>query len=629
MCGIAGIFDLTDRREPQELLLRRMTDSLVHRGPDESGLFRQPGIGLGHRRLSIIDLSSGQQPMVNDDRSCTLVYNGEIYNYQELRDELVACGKVFRTQSDTEVLLRGWEQWGEGVMNRLRGMFAFAIWDRARDSVFLARDRLGIKPLYYAHLASGLLIFGSELKALTIHPELRREIDPYAIDEYFAYGYIPEPRTIFKQARKLEPGHTAMVRHGDKDIQPRQYWDVKFRTQVGRNVDELCLELTQRISDAVKVRLVSEVPIGAFLSGGVDSSAIVATMSKLQEDPVNTCSIGFDTAAFDESNYARAVAKQYGTKHLERIVDPNDFDLVDRLIDLYDEPFADSSAIPTYRVSELARRQVTVALSGDGGDEILAGYRRQRLHMVEEQVRRRIPIGIRKPLFGLLGTVYPKADWAPRVFRAKTTFKALAIDSVTAYFNTVSICNDAFRNRLFSKSFTSELQGYSAVEVMRRHSQSGPDHPLSQIQYLDIKTYLPGDILTKVDRASMAHSLEVRVPLLDHLLVDWLGGIPPEMKLNGSEGKYLLKRAMEPLLPKSILYRPKMGFSVPLAQWFRGPLKQRLADTVNGERLMDTGYFDRDYLRNLVDSHQSGRRDNSAPLWMLFMFDAFLKKNFE
>jgi asparagine synthase (glutamine-hydrolysing) len=379
------------------------------------------------------------------------------------------------------------------------------------------------------------------------------------------------------------------------------------------------------VREAVQVRLVSEVPLGAFLSGGVDSSAVVAMMAGLSPDPVQTCSIAFADPAYDESRYAEQVAQRYGTDHYREQVDPDDFALLEQLGELYDEPFADSSALPTYRVCELARRKVIVALSGDGGDENLAGYRRYRHHLAEERLRRPLPLGLRQPLFGTLARWYPKADWAPRVFRAKATFQALARDTVTGYFQGVGILRDELRAQLFSPSFRRELQGYNAVDLLHDHAQRAPiDHPLSLVQYLDMKTYLPGDILTKVDRASMAHALEVRVPILDHPLVEWMSGLPPEFKLRGGEGKYLFKQAMQPYLSNDLLYRRKQGFAVPVAAWFRGPLRERMQAQVLGTRMADSGLFDMDYLRTLVDQHTSGRRDHSAPLWSLLMFDTFL-----
>jgi asparagine synthase (glutamine-hydrolysing) len=377
----------------------------------------------------------------------------------------------------------------------------------------------------------------------------------------------------------------------------------------------------------VRIRLIAEVPLGAFLSGGVDSSAVVAMMAGLSRDPVNTCSISFGDPKFNESDFARQVAERYGTAHRVEQAGTDDFDLIGKLADLYDEPYADSSAMPTYRVCELARRKVTVALSGDGGDENLAGYRRYRWHTYEEKARSLLPLSMRRPLFGLLGSAYPKLDWAPKVLRGKSTFQALARDNVEGYFHSVSVLHDEMRERLFSDAFKRDLQGYRAIEVMRRHAERAPtDHPLSLVQYLDMKTYLVGDILTKVDRASMAHALEVRVPILDHELVEWMSSLPPDLKLRGREGKYLLKKAMEPHLPPEILYRPKMGFSVPLASWFRGPLRDRVREAVLGPALSDTGLFDRDYLGHLVKHHQSGVRDYSASLWSLLMFEAFLHR---
>jgi len=625
MCGIAGIFDTRERRPIDEGLLQRMNQAQFHRGPDDGGLHVEPGIGLAHRRLSIIDLSGGHQPLFNEDGSVAVVYNGEIYNFHELSEELLAAGHRFRTRCDTEVLVHAWEEWGPACVERFRGMFAFAIWDRKQSTLFLARDRLGIKPLYYSLLGNGQLLFGSELKALMVHDGLSRKIDPHSVEDYFGFGYVPEPRTIFTNVFKLEPGHTLTVRRGDVSLQTRQYWDVSFSANGVSDEREAGHELIERLSEAVKIRLISEVPLGAFLSGGVDSSAVVALMAGSGNEPVNTCSISFGDPAFDESKYAAMVATQYQTRHRVGEVSPDDFSLLDKLAGIYDEPYADSSAMPTYRVCELARKQVTVALSGDGGDENLAGYRRYRWHQYEERLRSLFPLSVRRPLFGALGRYYPKADWAPKIFRAKTTFEALARTDIEGYFHSVSILGDAMRNKLFSADFRRELQQYRAVEVFHRHAASAPDHPLSRIQYLDLKTYLVGDILTKVDRASMAHGLEVRVPILDHKFVEWLAGLPPELKLRGREGKYLFKKSLESRLPDEILYRPKMGFAVPLASWFRGPLRERVKTALLGPGMLDSGIFDRSFLQQMVDQHQSGRRDFSTPIWTLMMFEAFLR----
>jgi len=627
MCGIVGIFDTRGRREIDRALLARMNETQHHRGPDEADLYIEPGVGFGHRRLSVIDVAAGLQPLGNEDGSVMVCYNGEIYNYRELTEELKGLGHTFRTRCDTEVIVHAWEEWGEDCVHRFRGMFAFGLWDRNQQVMFLGRDRMGVKPLYYSMLPDGFFAFSSELKALRTLSQLNREIDPQAVEDYFAYGYVPEPKTIFKGALKLAPGFTLLQKVGAPMAQPRQYWDVPFKLHGAMSDEEAQEELLTRIREAVKIRLVAEVPLGAFLSGGVDSSAVVAMMAGLNEGPVHTCSIAFNDKAYDESEYASMVAAQYKTDHYTETVDTDDYGLLDTLAHLYDEPFADSSAIPTYRVCQLARKRVTVALSGDGGDENLAGYRRYRYAMAEQNVRGRIPSSLRKPVFGTLGRLYPKADWAPRVFRAKTTFEALARDTVEGYFHGVSVMSDALRAKLFSPAFRTGLQGYNAIEVMRGHAAKSPtDDPLSLIQYIDMKTYLPGDILTKVDRASMAHALEVRVPLLDHQLVEWISGLPADMKLKGGEGKYIFKKSLEAHLPHDILYRKKMGFSVPLASWFRGPLAQRVRDSLLGPLLADTGIFNLAFLRELVEHHQSGRRDYSASIWTLLMFEAFLRK---
>ncbi len=625
MCGIVGIFDLSGPSVIDRNLLSKMNETQFHRGPDEGGLHTEPGVGLGHRRLSIIDLSSGQQPLFNEDNSVVVVYNGEIYNFRTLAKELKTCGHVFHTHCDTEVIVHAWEEWGEQCVNHFRGMFSFALWDRKQQSLFLARDRLGIKPLFYAELAEGQLIFGSELKSLLCHPLLKKEIDPYAVEDYFAFGYIPEPRSIYKQVKKLLPGHFLCINRGKPLQAPVEYWDVPYKPVDIGNESDIQHELIERLREAVDIRLVSEVPLGAFLSGGVDSSAIVAIMAQQNSDaPINTCSIGFGDKKFNETEFANMVSKRYQTTHYEEYVDPDDYDLIDTLAHLYDEPYADSSAIPTYRVCELAKRKVTVALSGDGGDENFAGYLRHRWHMDEEKIRNHFPQAIRRPFFGMLGRYYPKLNWAPKIFRAKSTFQSLARDTVDSYMYSMSVINNDMRNSLFSDEFRKQLGGYNAKEVFRHHLKKAPtDHPLSLIQYLDTKTYLPGDILTKIDRASMAHSLEVRVPILDHKFVEWASGLPPDIKLKGREGKYIFKKALEHHLPNDVLYRRKMGFAVPLANWFRGPLHGRIRSAVLDGNLQAMGIFNNNYLVRLVDEHQSGKNDHSTALWSLLMFEAF------
>jgi asparagine synthase (glutamine-hydrolysing) len=627
MCGIAGIFDYRGRAEIDRTLLRRMTDILDHRGPDGDGYHIEPGIGLGHRRLAIVDLATGDQPLFNEEGTICVVYNGEIYNFQPLMAELAALGHIFRTRCDTEVIVHAWEEWGSACLDRFNGMFAFALWDAAKEVLFLARDRLGEKPLYYSFLPDGQLLFASELKSLLLSPRVDREFDPLAIEEFFAFGYVPDPRSIYRGVRKLAPAHHLTVRRGEPPPEPRLYWDLRFLDGAPVRQDEVEEELIARLRESVRLRMIADVPLGAFLSGGVDSSGVVAMMAGLKADPVSTFSISFGTQGWDESTFSREVAERYGTDHHVRAVDPNSFDLLDRLATIYDEPFGDSSAMPTFRVCAAARENVTVALSGDGGDEVFAGYRRYRWHCVEERVRGWVPTALRRPLFGLLGAVYPKLQWAPRPLRAKATLEELARDSIEAYFSSVSTCSDTLRRRLFSPNLRRELQGYNAADLLKRHiMRCNSDDPLSQVQYADFKTYLPGDILTKVDRASMANSLEVRVPLLDHTLVEWAARLPSHLKLHGREGKYILKAALEPNLRKEILYRPKQGFAVPLAAWFRGPLHRRLRETLGGPVLRDSGLFDMAAVGTLLSQHQAGERDHSAALWSLSMIEAFLRQ---
>ncbi len=631
MCGITGIFHLREKYDIDRELLSKMNQSQIHRGPDEGGVHFEPGVGLGHRRLAIIDLTNGQQPLFNEDGSIAVTYNGEIYNYRDVALELEKSGYTFRTRCDTEVIVHAWDKWGEACVEHFRGMFAFAVWDRNRNQLFLARDRMGIKPLYYAELDDGQFVFASELKALLVHPGIKRELDPFAIEEYFTFGYVPEPRSIFKQIKKLKAGHTLTLSFAKKVPASRMYWDVSFKT-AAINEHQIQEELIERLKEAVDIRMMADVKLGAFLSGGVDSSAIVALMSEVADkrSPLNTCAIGFNDPAYNEADYAKQIANHYKTNHHTLFVEADDFDLLDKLASIYDEPFADSSAMPTYRVCELARRHVTVALSGDGGDELFAGYRRHRFHMNEEKVRQALPHSLRSPVFSVLGKAYPKLDWAPQVLRGKSTFQSLARDSIAAYLNTVSIVNEDLRGRLYSLSFKSNLQGYKGDSVFRDIAEHAPtDHPLSLIQYLDMKTWLPGGILTKVDRASMANSLEVRVPILDHKFVDWSSTITPELKLRDGEGKFIFKKSLEKYLPQDILYRKKMGFSMPLSNWFRGPLQERVRSVLHGEAIRETGVFNDKMLKKISDDHVSGIKDYSSVIWSLLMFDSFYKATFK
>jgi asparagine synthase (glutamine-hydrolysing) len=626
MCGIVGIFDCRGQSEIDRRLLWQMTAVLLHRGPDGEGFHHAPGIGLGHRRLAIVDLAGGDQPLFNEDHSVCVVFNGEIFNFQPLMAELAELGHVFRTRCDTEVIVHAWEEWGEHCLDHFNGQFAFALWDEPSQTLLLARDRLGEKPLYYGFLDDGRLIFASELKSILCCPAIERRLDPLAIEEYFALGYVPDPRSIYLGVRKLPPGHFLLLRRGDEPPEPRCYWQLSFADSEAADPGSVREELIERLRQSVRMRMIADVPLGAFLSGGVDSSAVVAMMAGLEAAPVSTFSIAFGASGFDESSYAAAIAERYRTSHRVFAVDPNSFDLIDRLAAIYDEPFGDSSAMPTFRVSAMARENVTVALSGDGGDEVFAGYRRYRWHQYEDRVRRALPGVLRAPLFGTLGALYPKLDWAPRPLRAKATVQELAGDAAAAYFSSVSVCGDALRRRLFSRELRRDLHDYNAGELLRDHMRrAGTRDPLSQVQYADFKTYLPGDILTKVDRASMANSLEVRVPLLDHTLVEWAARLPPRLKLHRGDGKYIFKLALEPFVDSTILYRPKQGFVVPLAEWFRGPLRRRVRDALCGPVLRECGLFDMATIETMLSQHQSGGRDHSAALWLLSMFESFLR----
>jgi asparagine synthase (glutamine-hydrolysing) len=606
-----------------------MNDRQLHRGPDAGDYFFNPGVALAHRRLSIIDLEGSPQPMMSACQRVHIVFNGEIYNFKELHQELTKKGYTFNTHGDTETILNAYLEWGEDCVHHLRGMFAFAIWDKEQQSLFMARDRLGIKPFFYSLLDDGHFIFGSELKVLTAHSLFDKTLRDESVEDYFTFGYIPEPNTIYKNAFKLAPGFRITLKKGDEFLpEPEEYWDVPTSVEKTLTKEEVNEQLVERLKEAVDIRMVADVPLGSFLSGGVDSSAVVALMSQLQSEPVNACSIGFDVKEFNETDFAIEVAKRYKADHRIEIVDQDDFDLVDKLAALYDEPYADSSAMPTYRVCELARKHVTVALSGDGADELFAGYGRYRWHMNEEKVRQVLPFNFRKAVFKPLGALYPKMDWAPKFLRAKTTFQSMAMDTVEGYHNSISILRQDERNKLFSKAYKQKLGGYTSLKVFRKYQDKIKAlDPMKTAQYLDMKTYLVGDILTKVDRASMAHSLEVRVPFLDHKFVEWGFQVPSEVNLEQGVGKKSLKRSMEPHLPYDVLYRKKMGFSIPVAQWFRGPLREKLYKGLLSKQMENCGYFDMKQLRNLIDQHVKGIKDNSAPLWTLMMFESFLRQN--
>lgn len=622
MCAIAGIFHLATSKPVDPARVGMMTDAMVHRGPDGAGVWTAQGVGLGHRRLSIVDLGGGAQPMLSADAEIALVFNGMIYNFLDVRRDLEALGAVFRTNSDTEVLVHGWRAWGLGMLPRLNGMFAFALFDQARQTLFMARDRLGVKPLHYVTLADGSVAFASELKGLLANPAVRRELNPQAIEDFFALGYVPDDACWIDGVKKLPAGHFMLLTRGQPLPAAREWWDVDFSTRATGSVADLEAELREHLRVAVASRMVSDVPLGAFLSGGVDSSSVVAFMAEASSQPVQTCAIGFDNAAHDETRYATEVAKRFATSHRARIVASDDYAAANAIARMFDEPFADASALATWRVSQLARETVTVALSGDGADETFAGYRRYKFQDAEERVRSLVPRRWREPVFGSLARIYPKADWAPQMFRAKSTFAALALTGGEAYARSVGVTSPEERTALFSKSFRRSLQGHRAED---RYVTAMADAPardaLDRAQYADMKIWLPGDILTKVDRTSMAVSLEVREPLLDYRLVEFAAKLPASMRLRRGEGKWLMKRAMRGTLPDDILYRRKMGFVTPVSAWFRGPLSgeaQRLAG------LADTGWFDRATLEKVGADHIAGRRDHGRLLWQLAMFEKAL-----
>jgi asparagine synthase (glutamine-hydrolysing) len=627
MCGIAGIFHLKTPKPVDPARLERMCDAMAHRGPDGHGVWTAPGVGLGHRRLSIIDVEGSPQPMASSDGRAMLVFNGEIYNYRELRADLKMLGARFYTEGDSEVILAAWRQWGEECLSRLHGMFAFAIYDLDKRCLFLARDRLGVKPLFLAPLSDGSLAFASELKALTAHPLLRREADPLAIEDYLAWGYVPDSRSILKGVSKLPAGHSLLLRHGAPIPAPSRWWDVSFAERRRGKPEDLEAELLHLLRDAVASRMVADVPLGAFLSGGVDSSSVVALMAESSASPVKTCSIGFDVAALDESDYARQVAARFGTEHHSRVVSPDDFEHVDHLAWMFDEPFADASALPTWRVCQLARETVTVALSGDGADEAFAGYRRHVFQHGEDWVRDWLPGSMRASLFGTLGRIWPKADWAPRPLRAKTTLLSLAGSSAQAYASALSVTGPALREGLYSSQFLALRGDYRAEQGLVKLMDEAPARSgLDRAQYADLKFWLPGDILTKVDRTSMAVSLEAREPLLDHRLIEFAASLPEALRVHGRQGKWLMKRTMRRYLPDDILFRPKQGFVTPIAQWFRGPLASAAREIAGGGALARTGWFDAKRLGAVAEDHISGRCDHSRLLWQMLMLDRALAR---
>ena len=627
MCGIAGFIDLWESghsrsAEERASILDSMCRIITHRGPDDQGILLQPGVALGMRRLSIIDLAGGHQPISGEDGSVTIVFNGEIYNFLELKRDLETRGHTFKTHSDTEAIVHSYEESGASGLKTLRGMFAFAIWDENTRSLFIARDRAGKKPLYYTTTSRGVFVFGSELKSVLRHPDVERDIDPEALDAYFTLGYVPDPLSIFRNIHKLPPGHYLTIAQGGTTL--KQYWDFDFHHSPVRSEADTIDELRALLDESVRLRLISDVPLGAFLSGGIDSSTVVGLMARHSSQPVKSFSIGFHEDSFDELKYARLTAKRFGTDHHEFFVTPDICDVADELAWHLDEPFADSSAIPTYMVSRLAREHVTVALSGDGGDELFAGYSRY-------QVERNRGGFERLPKFLREGFLHPLSQRLPHAAWGRNYLHNVSLDPISRFLDSVSVFSSLNRKSLYTSGFASRI-GTDGYAGRLFHSLAGnvkTNDPLDRLLYLDSKTYLPGDILTKVDRMSMAASLETRAPLLDHKLIEFATGIPASLKLAGKESKYLLKQAVKDLVPAEILNRPKQGFGVPIQEWINQQLRSRIRETLNEPRTQQRGYVDSHYVDVLLQEHEQGRRNHSMGLWALLMLELWHRQFFD
>lgn len=628
MCGIAGF---TRFHQPTGNLdtLKSMGQAIIHRGPDAGGEYLDEQVGLCHRRLSIIDLSSaGNQPMHSADGQLTIVFNGEIYNFQALRDALIADGYAFRTKTDTEVLLALYQRDGEKLVDHINGMFAFAIWDKQQQQLFIARDRLGKKPLYYYH-DSDTFVFGSELKSILVLPEIPRVIRPDAVRDFFAYQYIPDPKSIFENIHKLEPGHCLTI--SQQALRTYKYWDLSFKQPLNADAEAIADTLLAKIKRSTKQRMVSDVPLGAFLSGGVDSSAVVGLMADHNDTPVTTCAIGFNSKKYDEVDFARKVAEQFNTDHHEFTVRENVEDNLEKIVAFFDEPFADPSLIPTFFVSQLARKQVTVALAGDGGDECFAGYSKYAVDEVENKLRSLFPGFIRKYLFSTLASQLKHAK-STAFRKAYTLLNTLSLEPDYGFFLTNSFFREALWERVVSNKFKASLGSYHPSEITTNHYKNadGPDH-LAKILYTDFKTYLPGDILVKVDRMSMANSLEVRAPILDYEVVEYAASIPSALKLHKGDKKHILKKAFSKLLSHDTLYRKKMGFSVPLAEWLRNEIKDQAERILFGQQepSLQTGLadiFDMNRVQTIWLEHQSGEVDYAAELWSMLMYQLWFNR---
>jgi asparagine synthase (glutamine-hydrolysing) len=620
MCGIAGY--LSDELPPDPAVVKLMCDKLVHRGPDDYGWYRDSQAALGHRRLSIIDVDGGHQPLANEDGSLQVVFDGEIYNYRELRRDLISRGHRFATRSDTEVLVHLYEEAGERLPEYLNGMFAFTIWDIRRQELFLARDRFGKKPLYYSSAVPGVrFCFASELKALAALPGFDPQVEPQSVADFLSLSYVPDPATIYKNVFKLRPGHSLTV--GLNSETSRRYWKLRFSAEDRPDFSKAVREIQDLASDAIERRMISDVPLGAFLSGGVDSSAVVALMAAHAPDRVKTFSIGFTEEKCDELRFARMVAGRYQTDHHERVVSPSVYEMLDTQVEHFDEPFADASAIPTLYLARMTRQHVKVALSGDGADEVFGGYRRYRFGVLEHRLRQRLPRWFRESVIRTSAQLYPKFDYLPQAFRAKTLLTNLSQQIGDAYFASMSVFRDGALGAILAPELRRTLGTYSPRESFReRFARVAHLDPLGQMQAVDFETYLPGDILVKADRATMAYSLESRSPWLDYRLVELAARLPPGYKIRGASGKYIFKEAMRALLPADVLDRSKMGFSVPLSEWFRTKLRPTFEEAVlSGSPESLVSLTD---AKRLWREHQSGAFNHERKLWSLLMLSCWM-----
>ncbi|MBT8471370.1 MAG: asparagine synthase (glutamine-hydrolyzing) [Marinicaulis sp.] len=624
MCGIAGIFDLNGKRDVDRHALQRMSAALTHRGPDGKGEFFAPGIGFAHRRLAVIDFAGGVQPFHAQGNGGVLSFNGEIYNYPELAREMSQNGISLKTRSDTEVLAEGWARAGSEYVQKLRGMYAISFWDPKTEQLTLARDRLGERPLYYAQTADGFLIFASEISALVASDMFDAKLNPDAVADYFYYGYVPDPKAIYKGVHKLPPA-TILTAEREQPLRFERYWRPVFAESKNLEFVDASNALLDKVDDAVRTQMISDAPLGAFLSGGVDSSGIVASMHEAGGKLI-TCTVGFDEASHDERRYAKKIAEKFGSDHHEHVAELSATPLVDDIAAAFGEPFADTSALPSYIVAKLAREHVKVALSGDGGDELFAGYRRYRFYLGEENIRKRLPFALRKALFGAGGAIYPKMDWAPRPLRMKTTLRSLAQSRPQGYAEAVAINLPSRASSLLSRDLTKSIGDYHPHSVIAdAMSDANTDDPLACAQYADLMTWLPGRMLTKVDRASMAHSLEVRPPLLDHRLVEWAGLLPASFKLKDGASKRILKSALEPRLGAEYMARPKQGFDLPLDAWMRAKNDNPLDRLRASNAWRESGAINEKAVMRMMKSHAAGTSNCAQELWSVIMFDAFLK----